>query len=212
MMSAAAAGIPIPSGLAGTWSGNVTFSPMGPRSTQLPNGGASFLEVSTLGVDGSFFMRQMAFDQLFRVPAKHGTAVQVRHRLQCSECGTVSVRPAVTAHSRDPQGRAPLSPREPGGQVGWPLSRPHRADVWILDFDFGAVLLHGRRRAVRGGTECRPGRAPHLLAGVYSLSPCRRLHGFEPSSFLRVALAMAIRGADPQHTVEQTESHSAKFV
>ena len=115
MMSAAAAGIPIPSGLAGTWSGNVTFSPMGPRSTQLPNGGASFLEVSTLGVDGSFFMRQMAFDQLFRVPAKHGTAVQVRHRLQCSECGTVSVRPAVTAHSRDPQGRAPLSPREPGG-------------------------------------------------------------------------------------------------
>ena len=28
--AATAAGIPIPSGLAGTWSGNVTFSPMGP--------------------------------------------------------------------------------------------------------------------------------------------------------------------------------------
>lgn len=50
--STAAVAVRIPSGLAGTWSGNVSYSPMGPRSKQLPGGGASFLEISTPGVDG----------------------------------------------------------------------------------------------------------------------------------------------------------------
>eukprot|EP00037_Helgoeca_nana_P006214 m.57538 g.57538 ORF g.57538 m.57538 type:complete len:447 (-) comp17103_c0_seq1:74-1414(-) len=73
--------------------GESVVLPDGPTS-QLPDGGASFLEVSTAGIAGSFFMRQQAFNQLWRVPATHGSAVQY--------CSLGATAPFELAPSTDP--------------------------------------------------------------------------------------------------------------
>lgn len=83
----------VPTALAGKWSGNVSFSPVGPRSVVLPDRGHNFLEISRPDTDGTVYLRQRAFNQLFKIV---GTTIQYcSHNAEA----TFAVDPAQTGNN-----------------------------------------------------------------------------------------------------------------
>jgi len=59
--------IGLPDAFRAVWSGNLTQGVIGPRSVELSDKGAGFLVVSQPDADGSTYMKQHEFEQLFRI-------------------------------------------------------------------------------------------------------------------------------------------------
>ena len=56
----------------------------------------------------------------------------VTNRVSCAMLGEWDVRPGGSRHGRTPRAPTLSAPREPEGQVGWPLCRSHRAGVSVV--------------------------------------------------------------------------------